>query len=132
MTDYEQYQLRWMLDHGHSLAKLIGELTEYQKFSVENSSASVSDIFSEWQNDWGFDSELWACEKEWQECEGKVSNIDDGLLVRAKKLCENCGYDPEDIGCEILRASGFGVKRYITGGVTVRDSKNEIMYHHSG
>ena len=30
MTDYERYQLEWMIEHGHSLGELISELTSLQ------------------------------------------------------------------------------------------------------
>lgn len=30
MTDYERYQLKWMIDHGHSLGELMSELTNLQ------------------------------------------------------------------------------------------------------
>ena len=30
MTDYERYQLEWMIAHGHSLGELISELTSLQ------------------------------------------------------------------------------------------------------
>ena len=39
LTPYEAYQLRWMLEHGHSLANLIDELTGYQFADPEESDA---------------------------------------------------------------------------------------------
>lgn len=37
MSEYEKYQLRWMLAHGHSLRDLINELTELQCGDPEDS-----------------------------------------------------------------------------------------------
>lgn len=72
MTAYEQYQLQWMIDHGYSLKNLMDELTEYQKMG--DFADPVSDIFHDWEKEWGFGSEIWACEKEWQECEQRILN----------------------------------------------------------
>lgn len=30
LTDYERYQLEWMIEHRHSLDELMAELTYYQ------------------------------------------------------------------------------------------------------
>ncbi len=67
MTDYEKYQLQWMIDHGHSLRELISELSTQQADSPD---ASVKDLYTDWERDRGFGSEIWACEPEWEECEG--------------------------------------------------------------
>lgn len=129
VTAYEKYQLRWMIDHGYSLAKLMEELTEYQKLG--DPADPVSDIFHDWAMESGFDSEIWSCEKEWRDCDGKPGELDEGRLAVAEKLCKKCGYVPEDIGCEVLQDCGFSVNRYMTGGLTVRDAQNEILYHYS-
>lgn len=74
MSEYEKYQLQWMIDHGYSLRALMKELTEVQYCDPEDSaqiSMPVSDLFDLWVSDVGFGSEVWACEAEWRECEGR-------------------------------------------------------------
>ena len=69
MTKYQEYQLQWMIDHGHSLQDLIAELTQLQYADPEDSdriSMSVAELFDEWESDCGFGSEIWACEAEWR------------------------------------------------------------------
>lgn len=73
MSEYEKYQLQWMIDHGYSLQNLIDELTQMQFDDPEDSdriSTPVSELFDEWIADVGFGSEIWACEAEWKDCEG--------------------------------------------------------------
>lgn len=73
LTPYEAYQLRWMLEHGHSLANLIDELTGYQFADPEDSDAisdPISETFDGWERDVGFEGEIWACEEEFNEVEG--------------------------------------------------------------
>lgn len=80
MTEYEKYQLQWMLAHGHSLRELIDGLTEFQYGDPEDSdriSTPVADLFAQWEQDCGFGSEIWACEAEWKDAEGKEPK--DGL-----------------------------------------------------
>lgn len=73
MTEYEKYQLQWMISHGYSLRDLISELTQMQYDDPEDSdriSTPISELFDEWVADVGFGSEIWACEAEWRGCEG--------------------------------------------------------------
>lgn len=72
MTEYQKYQLRWMIDHGYSLDNLMDELTRFQYDDPENSdriSTPISELFNEWVSDIGFGSEIWACKAEWLDCE---------------------------------------------------------------
>lgn len=73
MTDYQKYQLQWMIDHGYSLQDLIHELTDCQFSDPEYNDGThipVSCLFDEWKANIGFGSEIWACEAEWENCEG--------------------------------------------------------------
>ena len=36
-------------------------------------STPIQELFQEWEQDRGFGSEIWPCEAEWAECEGKDS-----------------------------------------------------------
>ena len=63
MSEYERYQLQWMIAHDHSLQDLIVELTEMQFSDPEDDdriSTPVSELFDEWVADVGFGSEIWA------------------------------------------------------------------------
>lgn len=71
MTDYERYQLEWMIEHGHSLAELISELTLVQNDleATPGVNLSVRDVFDAWEQDQGFSGEVFACEEEYNEAE---------------------------------------------------------------
>lgn len=69
--------------------------------------------------------------KELQECEDKSDELTGELLVRAKKLCKQCGYDPENIGSTVLKACGFNVRRFMSGGIAVHDGADNLLYYSS-
>lgn len=72
MSDYEKFQLQWMIDHGHSLRELMEELKSLQYDDPEDSdriSTPVTELFEEWEMDRGFGSEIWPCEDEYESCE---------------------------------------------------------------
>lgn len=56
LTDYERYQLEWMIEHGHSLDELMAELTYYQNDleATRGVNLTVSDVFDAWVSDLGF------------------------------------------------------------------------------
>lgn len=73
MTEYELYQLEWMIDHGHSLGELMDELT-YLQNDLEQTpgvNLTVRDVFDTWAEDRGFGGEVYACEAEYRKAEGK-------------------------------------------------------------
>ncbi len=73
MSNYDRYQLQWMISHGYSLRNLIEELTKIQQYDSEYGariSIPISELYDEWVADVGFGSEIWACEAEWREYEG--------------------------------------------------------------
>lgn len=73
MTKYERYQLQWMLNHDHSLTELLNEMLATQTDEGEITfDGDVVDLFNEWEFSHGFGGEIWACESEWKECEGKT------------------------------------------------------------
>ncbi len=72
MTDYEKYQLKWMIDHGYSLKDLMNELSSFQyeyPEDTERIATPIDQLFAEWEADVGFGSEIWACKEEWRDCE---------------------------------------------------------------
>lgn len=70
MTDYQKYQLQWMIEHNVSIQDLIQELTNCQKES-NDPELTVKEIFDDWEFNVGFGGELWACEAEYNDCEGE-------------------------------------------------------------
>ena len=72
MTNYEKFQLQWMIDHEHSLHELMEELQNLQYDDPDDSdriSTQITELFDEWEHDRGFGSEIWPCEAEYETCE---------------------------------------------------------------
>lgn len=91
MNDYEKFQLKWMIDHDHSLRELMEELQSLQYEDPEDSdriSSPITELFQEWEADMGFGSEIWPCEEEYEKGD-KVNRYLDELYEMVKK--ENDG-----------------------------------------
>lgn len=72
MTNYEKYKLQWLIDHNYSLTDLIQELEDYinQEFWLSSDpKINLSKAFKEWESDIGFNSEIYACEEEFNDAE---------------------------------------------------------------
>lgn len=75
MSEYQKYQLEWMISHGFSLQDLMTELTKLQYYNPEDRDAisiPVLELFNEWEADIGFGSEIWTYENEWNEWEEQL------------------------------------------------------------
>lgn len=72
-TTYEQYQLQWLIDHGHSIDDLIRNLQvvweQLQEDKEENEIVDVTTAYEVWYDSVGFKSELWVCKDEWEQNE---------------------------------------------------------------
>lgn len=80
MNDYEKFQLKWMIDHDHSLRELMEELQSLQYEDPEDSdriSSPITELFHEWEADRGFGSEIWPCEAEYESCEKIKQYLDE-------------------------------------------------------
>lgn len=80
MSDYEKFQLQWMIDHGHSLRELMEELQSLQYDDPEDSdqiSTPITELFERWEQDRGFGSEIWPCEAEYESSEKVVRYLDE-------------------------------------------------------
>lgn len=80
MSDYEKFQLQWMIEHGHSLRELMEELQSLQYDDPEDSdriSTPITELFAEWAADRGFGSEIWPCEEEYESCEAMERYLDE-------------------------------------------------------
>lgn len=74
MTNYEKYQLQWLIDHNHSLTELIQELEDYinQEFWLSSDpKINLSKAFKDWELDTGFNSEIYVCEEEYYDTEAQ-------------------------------------------------------------
>lgn len=63
-TSYKNYQLQWMIDHGYSLRDLMQSMDEYYDDKYDTIGRSFDNLFTEWQNESGFNHELWSCKEE--------------------------------------------------------------------
>lgn len=80
MSDYETFQLQWMIDHGHSLRELMEELQSLQYEDPEDSdriSTPITELFAEWEAERGFGSEIWPCEAEYESREKVERYLDE-------------------------------------------------------
>lgn len=100
MSDYERYQLEWMIEHGHSLKEVIEGISEIDPDGLD----SLEDRFALWEADRGFNGELWASMGEWEE--GLDAN---GAKVTAPDL----GYEPNMVACStedvLTLYDGYGI-----------------------
>ena len=67
MTDYQKFQLQWMIDHNHSIDELIDELEKVELNKDPNE--TLQDVYDQWEIFQGFGGEIWPCIKEWQQCD---------------------------------------------------------------
>ena len=80
MSDYETFQLQWMIDSEHSLRELMEELQSLQYEDPEDSdriSTPITELFAEWEAERGFGSEIWPCEAEYESREKVERYLDE-------------------------------------------------------
>lgn len=71
-SNYQNYQLQWMIDHNYSLNDLINSLNDYINENLEEYITTIKNkpyinlhnVFNNWEYDSGFNQELYACEDE--------------------------------------------------------------------
>jgi hypothetical protein len=137
MTDYQKYQLQWMIDHGYGLNDLMQELRALQYDDPEDSdriSTPTTELFCEWEFDRGFGSEIWACEEEWKNCE--ESNWQDGdiylnpyfgdlwVVDGASFIKINDGYE-----IELDEPEGFVKVGHISGVINKKEVPDLLSNH---
>lgn len=137
MTDYQKYQLQWMIDHGYGLNDLMQELRALQYDNPEDSdriSTPTTELFCEWESDRGFGSEIWACEEEWKNCE--ESNWQDGdiylnpyfgdlwVVDGASFIKINDGYE-----IELDEPEGFVKVGHISGVINKKEVPDLLSNH---
>ena len=80
MSDYEKFQLQWMIDREHSLRELMEELQSLQYEDPEDSdriSTPITELFAEWEAERGFGSEILPCEAEYESREKVERYLDE-------------------------------------------------------
>ena len=68
MTKYQEYQLKWMIEHNCSIDDLIENLDTLAKDMEPET--PIREVFDEWEKNQGFLGSIWACEEEWDDNEG--------------------------------------------------------------
>lgn len=96
MTEYQKFQLQWMIDHNHSIDELIDELDRCQ-YDWADDNESIKSIFNAWEYDIGFGGELWPCEDEWKHSEDSEEKID-YRLADALDECDAVVLNIEGLG----------------------------------
>jgi len=64
---YEQYKLEWMVDHNHTIAEMFNGISEIMN---ENPGISFDEARDIWEEEIGFNGEIWACFDEWMDNNG--------------------------------------------------------------
>lgn len=81
---YAKYQLDWMMEHGYSIVDLITALRQHQTEDPEDFdqlSYPIDCLFEEWEEDSGFNGELWVCFDEFCDAEYEAAEYMSGLLT---------------------------------------------------
>ena len=69
---YEQYRLNWMIEHGYSLPRLIRQLARLKdECNAQGDDPTIEELWEMWEDEYGFDGDLWACYDEWLQGEGR-------------------------------------------------------------
>ena len=63
LTDYERYQLEWMIEHGHSLKEFVQGLDLVDRDGIDR----LEEAYAIWENDYGFGGEVFSNEREFKE-----------------------------------------------------------------
>lgn len=63
---YERYRLRWMASHGKTVSGLFSAVSEYAESLEEDEDRicdkhAMAELFDDWEREYGFDGEIWAC-----------------------------------------------------------------------
>lgn len=71
LTDYERYQLEWMIEHGHSLKEFVQGLDLVDRDGID----SLEEAYAIWENDYGFGGEVFSNEQEFKEEDLPAMNV---------------------------------------------------------
>lgn len=105
MNEYEKYQLRWMLDHNHSIREMITRLGEIA-FNEMSNDVSLSfdkimdEVFEIFEYEQGFkNEEIWLCKDEWEHdlYSSNEYSLTDAGKTKVKHFIENCRIKQDSI-----------------------------------
>lgn len=85
---YERYKLEWLLAHGYTLQDVIDGIEQYRTelmTDAEEDKPDVRKIFEQWQDERGFDSQIWACFPEFCMCELRDKDYMKKLLTAQER-----------------------------------------------
>lgn len=71
LTDYERYQLEWMIEHGHSLKEFVKGLDCVDLDGI----GSLEEAYVIWEQDYGFGGEIFSNEREFKEEDLPAMNV---------------------------------------------------------
>ena len=131
MTDYEKYQLQWMIDHGYSLTDLVNEIIPYanEVSSVEphaNLGYCIKEGFYDLANGRGFNGELWVCEEEWETNE-KSLDIDSASIEESEKITPRKNENSEKVLTSNIEMKQYQqIKSTKASELNKNKDKNEI------
>lgn len=75
LTDYEKYQLEWMIEHGHSLEDIFNLMDDIVDEEYHYTDRPLPSEAFEAFEEIGFKgSEIWVCEDEWKNNEALENN----------------------------------------------------------
>lgn len=98
---YEQFKLKWMSDHGHTLQELFCELDAYSEDCGD--AGSMQELLDVWEKDRGFGGEMCPCYEEWLECEAKEEPAEAQELSSIICGATTCVYHDGNVGCLLPR-----------------------------
>ena len=104
MKAYEQYKLRWMMDHGYSLEDLVRGLAEMQAESEPGT--PVDELLHIWEKDRGLGEAIWACLEEFQD-EPEIIAEKTWTTEDVASVPEQEGYEPSKENIAICMNSGL-------------------------
>lgn len=111
MTNYKKYQLQWLIDHNHSLKEFIQKLEEYlnefpDSYITSGRKVDLVIAFGDWQEDVGFGADIFACEEEYDENEGKEEMTEEKQLVKVEPFVADWYEEHKDnFGEDLLKWS---------------------------
>lgn len=121
-TSYENYQLKWMMDHGYSLEDLMQSMDEYydDKYIVGR---TFDDLFTEWKNENGFNQELWSCKEEainagecndtlkeeTSDIEKMIEELTEDVMDLSLRQSDGAVHNADTILADIMEAADFQV-----------------------
>ena len=89
LTGYKKYQLEWMIEHGYSLEDLMLRMDDIVDDLYHRSDRPLPSEAMEEFEELGFkQSEIWACEDDWEQNEDQEEND-------KENICPVCGHEIE-------------------------------------